>query len=149
MILNTADLSVSECACTIISLFNERELGIDIEDKTGHEKVITNVASIPIFKNPSEVEFTKILDMYQIDWIYEPKTFPIEWDAEGNILLAFSPDFYLTKFDTYIELTTMNQKYITRKNNKIKKLRELYPGTNIKLVNKKDYDLLIERFKSI
>jgi len=86
------------------------------------------------------------LDMYQIDWQYEPKTFPIEWDAEGNVTMAFSPDFYLTKFDTYIELTTMNQKYVTIKNRKAKKLRELYPGTKIKVVYKRDFYSLIDRY---
>jgi len=99
------------------------------------------------FKTEAEAEFAKILDMYQLDWKYEPKTFPIEWDAEGNVTMAFSPDFYLTKFDMYIELTTMNQKYVTLKNKKTKKLRELYPGINVKVMYKKDFDTLMERFK--
>jgi hypothetical protein len=63
--------------------------------------------------------------------------------------MAFSPDFYLTKFDTYIELTTMNQKYATMKNKKVKKMRELYPGVNVKIVFKKDFHSLVERFKLI
>ena len=87
--------------------------------------------------------------MYHIEWLYEPRTFPIEWDAEGNITQAFSPDFYLTQFDTYIELTTMNQKYVTQKNRKARRVRELYPGTNVKIVYKKDFQSLIERFSAI
>ena len=67
-------------------------------------------------------------------------------DAEGNVILAFSPDFYLTQFDTYIELTTMNQRYVTEKNKKVKRLRELYPGINIRIVYKKDFQSLVERF---
>ena len=40
----------------------------------------------------------------------------------------------------------MNQKYVTEKNRKMKKVRELYPGTNVKIVYKKDFVSLIERF---
>lgn len=149
LILNTAAVSVYECVAVIYALYRERELSRQIDLRAESMKVISNTAEFPVLKNASESEFAKILDMYQIDWKYEPKTFPIEWDAEGNVTLAFSPDFYLTKFDTYIELTTMNQKYITKKNKKIKKLRELYPGTNIKIVNKKDFYLLVERFKPV
>ena len=85
--------------------------------------------------------------MYHIEWKYEPKTFPVEWDSEGNVTLAFSPDFYLPRFDTYLELTTMNQKYVTKKNRKLKKVKELYPGTNIKIVYKKDFLELAERLR--
>jgi hypothetical protein len=70
-----------------------------------------------------------------------PEPSPIEWDAEGNIIQAFSPDFYLTQFDTYIELTTMNQKYVTQKNRKARKVRELYPGTNVKIVLQKGFSI--------
>ncbi len=98
------------------------------------------------FKHPAEEEFAGILDMYGIEWIYEPKTFPVEWDAEGNVTLAISPDFYLPSFDTYIEITTMDQKYVTTKNKKIKKLRELYPGINVNIVYKKDFNSLLKRF---
>ena len=101
--------------------------------------MVCKISDVPVLKNQAEIEFAKLLDMYQIEWKYEPKTFPIEWDAEGNVVSAFSPDFYLTNFDTYIELTTMNQKYVTEKNKKIRKLKELYPGINIKIVYKKDF----------
>lgn len=100
----------------------------------------------PVFKNSSEAEFAQILDMHQIHWVYEPKTFPVEWDAEGNVTLAFSPDFYLTQFDTYLELTTMNQRYVSEKKKKLRRVRELYPGIQIKIIFKKDFAELIERF---
>ncbi|MHB1314081.1 MAG: cytidylate kinase family protein [Christensenellales bacterium] len=148
LILNTADLHVDECVACIIAAYKEHEARLQMEKQTEGSGMINKIVELPVFKNPSEMEFAKILDMYQIDWKYEPKTFPIEWDAEGNVVSAFSPDFYLTKFDTYIELTTMNQKYVTEKNKKVKKLRELYPGVNIKIVYKKDFYSLIERFKT-
>ncbi|MDD4095002.1 MAG: cytidylate kinase family protein [Oscillospiraceae bacterium] len=146
--LNTAGVSVDECVTAIIALQQEHELLYRIRSESDEAETIDHMADVPVFHNPSEAEFARILDMYQIEWKYEPKTFPVEWDAEGNITLAFSPDFYLTKFDTYLELTTMSQKYVTEKNKKLKKVRELYPGTNIKIVYKKDFISLIERFKT-
>jgi hypothetical protein len=145
--LNTAALSVDECVAAIIALREQRALRQRIEQETLEQNGgVCNVSDVPIMKNQSEAEFARILDMYHIDWIYEPKTFPVEWDAGGHVISAFSPDFYLPKFDTYIELTTMNQKYVTAKNRKVKRLKELYPGINIKLVYKKDFSSLVERF---
>jgi hypothetical protein len=84
--------------------------------------------------------------MYHLDWEYEPRTFPIQWDEEGNVTMAFSPDFYLPRFNTFIELTTMNQKYASEKKKKVKLLKRLYPGTNINIVFKNDFYSLLERF---
>lgn len=144
--LNTENLSVDECASTIVALQKDHEQRRSMERQSGNTEVINHLSDRPAFKNPAEIEFAQILDMYQIEWVYEPKTFPVEWDAEGNVTLAFSPDFYLIQFDTYIELTTMNQRYVTEKNKKVKRLRELYPGINIRIVYKKDFQSLIERF---
>lgn len=144
--LGTAELSADECAAAIIAALGERELNLRIARTAGDTSAQSNLSDLPLLKNQSEIDFARLLDMYHIDWKYEPKTFPVEWDAQGNVTSAFSPDFYLTKFDTYIELTTMNQKYVTEKNKKVKKLRELYPGTHVKVVYKKDFKSLVERF---
>ncbi len=146
LMLNTASLSVDECVAAIIALKVQHELRHQIEQEAREDGGHCNVSDVPLMKNQSEAEFARLLDMYHIDWIYEPKTFPVEWDAGGHVISAFSPDFYLPKFDTYIELTTMNQKYVTAKNKKVKRLKELYPGINIKLVYKKDFSSLVERF---
>lgn len=98
------------------------------------------------FAHESEKEFTKILDFYRIKWEYEPKTFVLSFDKKGNPSVSFTPDFYLPEYDLYIELTTLNQKLVTKKNRKIKKLRELYPDINIKLFYKKDYNSLIFKY---
>lgn len=145
MILNTATLGIDGCVSGIIAMQQQRAVIERIEQETQESQAQYNVSDVSVLKNQSEIEFARLLDMYHIDWIYEPKTFPVEWDAGGNVTSAFSPDFYLPKFDTYIELTTMNQKYVTAKNKKIKKLRALYPGTNIKIVYKKDFTSLLER----
>src|SRR5262249_24347660 len=62
---------------------------------------------LPEFAHPSEREFARVMDFYRIRWEYEPKTFPIEWDEDRNVLKAFTPDFYLPDLDLFIELTTM------------------------------------------
>ncbi len=98
------------------------------------------------FAHKSEKEFTKILDFYRIEWEYEPRTFVLEFDKEGNPDVCFTPDFYLPDLGLYIELTTLNQKLVTKKNYKIKKLKELYPDINIKLFYKKDYNSLLFKY---
>ena len=145
--LNTDRLGIEQCveyiAFQVETKGSLQFLSTGSSDKGFTQKSETKAA---VFKHPAEEEFAKILDMYGIDWEYEPKTFPVQWDAEGNVTMAFSPDFYLTKFDTYIEITTMEQKYVTTKNKKVKRLRELYPGININIVYKKDFHSLMKRF---
>ena len=85
------------------------------------------------FAHPSEAEFARILDFYQVAWEYEPRTFELRWDDDGNVLEAFSPDFYLPEQDLYIELTTMEQRLVTKKHRKLRRLRELHPEVNVKL----------------
>lgn len=99
------------------------------------------------FAHKSEAEFAKILDFYRIEWKYEPKSFAIEWDEQGKVAKWFTPDFYLPEFDLYIELTTMNQKLVTKKNQKLRLLRELYPDVRCKLFYKKDFDSLLLKYK--
>jgi hypoxanthine phosphoribosyltransferase len=46
---------------------------------------------------------------------------------------SFSPDFFLPELDVYVELTTLKQSLVRRKNRKLRRLRELYPDIKIKL----------------
>ena len=98
------------------------------------------------FAHASERVAAEILDFYRINWLYEPKTFPLEWDGKGNVIVSFSPDFYLVDFDLYIELTTMSQKLVTKKNRKVRRLKELYPDVNIRIFYQKDFKRLLARF---
>ena len=98
------------------------------------------------FVHPSEEEFARILDFYRIKWLYEPRTFPLEWDSEGNVVEAFSPDFYLPDFDLFIELTTQKQKLVRKKNRKVKRLKDLYPKVKIKVIYSRDYTHLLRKF---
>ena len=61
--------------------------------------------------------------------------------------MAISLALFITKFNLYLELTTMDQKYVTKKNKKMRLVRELYPGTNIRIVYKKDFNELVDRLK--
>ena len=98
------------------------------------------------FSHPAERAFAAVLDFYKIQWEYEPTTFPLEWDSEGNVTAAFSPDFYLVEEDLYVELTTMKQSLVTQKNRKLRQLHELYPNVKCKLMYRKDVESLAVKY---
>ena len=92
------------------------------------------------FANDSEAEFARILDFYGIEWIYEPRSFPLE-NKNAPSSEMFTPDFYIPSLDLYVELTTMKQNLVTRKNSKLRRLKELYPEIKISLLSKKYLEL--------
>ena len=100
----------------------------------------------PQFANEAELECAKVLDYYGLPWLYEPTTFILETDENGRVLEAFSPDFYLPEQDLYVEITVMKQSLVTRKNRKLRKLRERYPDVKIKLFYKRDLERLAQRY---
>src|SRR6266545_8417650 len=77
----------------------------------------------PRFANSAELECAKILDFYGVPWEYEPRTFVLERDEHGQVVEAFTPDFYLPEQDLYLEVTVMKQSLVTRKNRKLRKIR--------------------------
>ncbi len=97
------------------------------------------------FSHPSEADFADLLDFYRIEWLYEPRSFPIEWKNQ-EIAEMFTPDFYLPETGLYIELTTMKQSLATEKNRKVRRLRELYPDIKIRLINRNDYGRLLAKY---
>jgi hypoxanthine phosphoribosyltransferase len=101
----------------------------------------------PRFANDVEVECAKLLDYYRVPWEYEPRTFVLEQAPDGTIIEAFKPDFYLPEQDLYLEVTVMKQSLVTRKNRKLRKLRELYPDVKVKLFYKRDIQRLAERYR--
>ncbi len=98
------------------------------------------------FGHPSEQLFANLLDFYRIQWDHEPRSFPLQWDKDGHVTEAFTPDFYLPEFDLYVELTTMKQSLVTKKNRKIKLLRAIYPHINIQVFYQKDFQDLIFKY---
>jgi hypothetical protein len=101
----------------------------------------------PRFANDVELECAKVLDYYGVPWEYEPRTFVLEEDGDGRVAEAFTPDFYLPDQDLYVEITVMKQALVTRKNRKLRKLRERYPDVQVKLFYKRDIERLAERFR--
>ena len=100
----------------------------------------------PPFAHASEAEMARILDFYAIVWEYEPHTFPILWNLEGDVVESFSPDFYLAELDLYLEMTTLRQKLVRKKNRKLRRLRELYPDVRIKLFYARDFRALMLKY---
>jgi hypoxanthine phosphoribosyltransferase len=98
------------------------------------------------FGHPSEQIFANLLDFYRIAWEYEPRSFPIAWDENGRVLESFTPDFYLPETNLYVELTTMKQSLVTKKNRKIRLLREIYPHINIQVYYQKDLQDLVFKY---
>ncbi len=98
------------------------------------------------FAHDSERVAAEILEFYNVRWEYEPRSFPIQWDASGKPISYFTPDFYLPDFDLFIELTTMSQKLVTKKNRKVRRINELYPEINIKIFYQRDFRALLGRF---
>lgn len=88
----------------------------------------------------------RILDFYAVRWDYEPHTFPILWNLDGAVVESFSPDFYLPDLDCYLEMTTLRQKLVRKKNRKLRRLRELYPDLNVKLFYARDFRALMLKY---
>ncbi len=98
------------------------------------------------FAHASEAELARILDYYGVRWEYEPRTFPIMWSLDGKVVESFSPDFYLPDMNVYVELTTLKQSLVRRKNRKLRRLRELYPDIRVKLFYGKDFRALMLKY---
>jgi hypoxanthine phosphoribosyltransferase len=104
-------------------------------------------ADTPRFANDAERECARLLDFYGVPWEYEPRTFALEKAEDGRVTEAFTPDFYLPEQDLYVEVTVMKQALVTRKNRKLRKLRERYPDVRIKLFYRRDIERLAQKFK--
>jgi hypothetical protein len=98
------------------------------------------------FAHPAEELFARILNFYGLEWIYEPRTFALEWDGSGKVIEAFTPDFYLPGQDLYIELTTLRPRLANHKNRRMRRMQELYPDIHIKLLKRRELRDLMVKF---
>ncbi len=105
--------------------------------------------SPPRFAHQSEAELARILDYYGVAWRYEPVTFPISWNAAGAVVESFAPDFYLPEIDLYLELTTLKQSLVRKKNRKLRHLRQLYPEVRVKLFYARDFRALMVKYRRL
>lgn len=99
------------------------------------------------FAHESERRFARLLDFYRIEWSYEPRTFVLERDRTG-IRRAFTPDFYLPEFDVFVEITTLRQKLVTKKNRKVREMRERYPDVRVVVLYQRDLAALEARHRA-
>ena len=88
----------------------------------------------------------RILDFYDVRWEYEPHTFPILWNLDGAVVESFSPDFWLPDLDVYLELTTLRQKLVRKKNRKLRRVRQLYPDLRVKLFYARDFRQIMLKY---
>jgi hypoxanthine phosphoribosyltransferase len=100
----------------------------------------------PRFAHDSEAELARVLDFYQVSWRYEPDVFPISWSPTGAVVESFAPDFYLPELELYVELTTLRQTLVRKKNRKLRLLRQLYPDVRIKLLYARDFQALMVKY---
>ena len=103
----------------------------------------------PAFAHASEAEMARILDFYQVRWEYEPHTFPILWNLDGTVVESFSPDFWLPDLDLYLEMTTLRQKLVRKKNRKLRRVLALYPDLRVKLFYARDFRALMLKFGKV
>ena len=103
-------------------------------------------ADVPApFAHNAEYEFARLLDFYGVEWVYEPRSFPLRWER-GHVTEAFTPDFYLPDLDLFIELTTLKSNLTAEKNRKMRQIKELYPDTKIMMLKKRDYLRLLANY---
>jgi cytidylate kinase len=151
LVINTQKMALEDVADIIIAAYRIHALPREIKDAPGGVEIEDRVFISPTeaeaeqFMHSSEEEFAHMLDFYRIRWEYEPKTFLLEWDSEGNVIEAFSPDFFLPEQDLYIELTTQKPKQAWKKNRKIRRMKELYPDINVRLIDKKGFESLLRK----
>jgi len=119
---------------------------MEIRPEPSPVRPVVRDAPAPTFAHESEAELARILDFYAVDWAYEPYTFPILWNSDGDVLESFAPDFYLPDLDLYVELTTLRQRLVRKKNRKLRRLRELYPDVRIKLLYARDFRALMLKY---
>ncbi len=156
LVVNTGLLGLEEAVDLVVNAARSKgKMGdspaLSLDDSLQEQGLLISqvqdaTGNAPSFAHHSEEEFARMLDFYQIKWLYEPKTFPLEWDSEGNITVAFSPDFYLPEQDLYVELTTQKQKLVWRKNKKARRLKEIYPQIRLKIIYGRDYRGLLQKY---
>ena len=66
------------------------------------------------------------------------------WDGGGTPTAGFRPDFWLPDRGIFIELTTADQRLVTRKNGQVRRMRELYPEVPVVVVYQRDFLALLE-----
>jgi hypoxanthine phosphoribosyltransferase len=142
-------ITVANLAATVLEasgamVSSEGSMSTEAKTTLRRPAVRSSVRTVS-FAHPSEEDFARLLDFYQIEWVYEPRSFMLEWEGD-KVTEMFTPDFYLPGLDLYIEMTTLKPGLTSEKNRKVRRLRDLYPDTKIKLLARRDYDRLLAKY---
>lgn len=98
------------------------------------------------FAHRSERRLARILDFYRLRWEYEPHTYPLRLDADGNAVESFTPDFWLPDIDTYVEMTQVRRANASRKDRKVRRFRQLHPEKRIRVLYRRDLEALRAKY---
>jgi anti-anti-sigma factor len=98
-----------------------------------------------VFAHPVERELARLFDRHGIAWEYEPHTFVLEWDEDGTVREAFTPDFFLPDLGIYVECTVMRQALTRHKRRKARKTQER-TGATVEIMFKRDVERLARRW---
>jgi hypothetical protein len=98
------------------------------------------------FAHDSEQRLARILDFYGVEWEYEPVEFVLAWDVDQRPTSAFRPDFWLPRPGLFVEVTTLNQRLVTKKNRKVRRMAELYPDVRVTLLYQRDTLALLAKY---
>ena len=97
------------------------------------------------FAHPVEQALARVFDEHGIAWRYEPHTFVLERNADGDVREAFTPDFFLPELGVYVECTVMRQKLTSRKRRKVRLARER-TGATVEILFRRDFERLARRW---
>lgn len=118
----------------------------EASDRVGEGRHPSSLASPAVdFAHPSERVLANLLTLYGVSWRYEPVEFPLVWDDRGHAVRGFRPDFYLPDLRLFVELTVSDQRLVTKKNQKVRAFRTLYPELEIVVVYQRDFVDLLTR----
>ena len=98
------------------------------------------------FAHESEQRFARILDFYGVEWEYEPVEFVLAWGSDKRPTSAFRPDFWLPNPGLFVEVTTLNQPLVTKKNGKMRRMAALYPDVRVTLLYQRDTLAMLSKY---
>ncbi|HUD17264.1 MAG TPA: hypothetical protein VMQ59_08370, partial [Acidimicrobiales bacterium] len=59
---------------------------------------------------------------------------------------GFRPDFWLPEPGLFVELTTLNQRLVTKKNGKVRRMALLYPDVRVTVLYQRDTLALLAKY---
>jgi len=106
----------------------------------------SSLVPVKRFAHESEERFARILDFYGVRWEYEPVEFALDWDERGRPTAGFRPDFWLPQPGLFVEVTTLNQRLVTKKNGKVRRMGQLYPDVRVTVLYQRDTLALLAKY---